>query len=105
MSSAWFRHDGAAGLYTLRLHVQPGARANAVVGLHGEALKVRIAAPAVENRANAALVDFLAETLGVARSAIAIRHGGTGRRKTVEIRAGPALARSLEQLASPRPAT
>lgn len=95
-------YNAAAGRITVTLHVQPGARKSGIVGLHGDALKVRIAAPAVDNKANAALVDFLSETLGVPKSAIAIRHGATGRRKVVEISGGEALAKRLEALATSR---
>ena len=59
--------------------------------MHGDALKLRIAAPAMDNKANAALVEFLSETLEVPRSAITIRHGATGRRKVVEIAGGAEL--------------
>jgi uncharacterized protein (TIGR00251 family) len=97
---SWCRYDAAARRLTLTLHVQPGARQSEVVGLHGGALKVRIAAPAADNKANAALIEFLSETLGVQKSAIAIRHGATGRRKVVEISSGPALGTRLAALAA-----
>jgi hypothetical protein len=98
MSAAWHRHDPATRRITLTLHVQPGAKRSGVVGTHGDALKIRIAAPAVDNKANAALVDFLSETLDVPRSAIAIRHGATGRRKVVEIAGGPELVGRISKL-------
>jgi uncharacterized protein (TIGR00251 family) len=93
--AAWRRYDPAARRHTLTLHVQPNARRSEVVGLHGEALKLRVAAPPAENRANAELIRFLSETLGVPKTAIIIRHGGSGRRKVVEISAGPELAARL----------
>jgi uncharacterized protein len=96
--SIWFRHDAASRRYTLTLHVQPNARKSEIVGLHGGALKVRIAAPASENRANAELVAFLARTLAVARAAISIRHGITGRRKIVDVMGGAGLAARLRAL-------
>jgi uncharacterized protein (TIGR00251 family) len=98
--STWIKHAPAAGRLTLTLHIQPNARKSEIAGLHGDALKIRIAAPAVDNKANAALIDFLSETLGVLKSAIAIRHGATGRRKVVEISGGEALAKRLEALAT-----
>jgi uncharacterized protein (TIGR00251 family) len=67
----------------LRLHVQPGASRTGMAGLHGDALKVRVAAPPADGRANRELLDFLAEALGVARIRIALIKGETGRRKTV----------------------
>ena len=100
--STWIKHVPAAGRLTLTLHIQPNARKSEIAGLHGDALKIRIAAPAVDNKANAALIDFLSETLGVPKSAIAIRHGTTGRRKVVEISGGEALAKRLEALATSR---
>jgi uncharacterized protein (TIGR00251 family) len=67
-------------------------------GLCGGALKVRIAAPAVDNKANAQLIGFLSETLGVPKAAIAIRHGIAGRRKVVGIAGGAELVTRLETL-------
>jgi uncharacterized protein len=67
--------------------------------LHGDALKIRIAAPAVDNKANAALVDFLSTALGIGKSAITIRHGAATRRKIVEIAGGPELTARLRALA------
>jgi len=98
--SSWLRLDPATGRIAVTLHVQPRARKNEIVGLHGDALKVRIAAPATENKANTSLIDFLAETLGVPKSAVAIRQGTTGRRKVVEITGRPELAAMLKTLAA-----
>jgi uncharacterized protein (TIGR00251 family) len=95
---SWHRYDPARRHLILTLHVQPNARRNEVAGPHGDALKVRIAAPAVDNQANAALVKFLAERLGVPRSSIAIRHGTTGRRKIVEIAGDAEVSTRLPQL-------
>lgn len=89
--STWCRYDTAARRLTLTLHVQPGARRNEIAGLHGGALKVKIAAPAADNKANTALIGFLSETLAVPKSAIAIRRGATGRRKVVEVSGSPEL--------------
>jgi uncharacterized protein (TIGR00251 family) len=95
----WWRYDAAARRLTLTLHVRPNARDSAAAGLYGNALKVRIAAPAVDNKANAALIDFLSTALGVGKSAIAIRHGGGARRKIVEIAGGQELITRLKALA------
>jgi len=70
----------------LRLRVSPGASGSRVVGRHGDAWKVRIAAPPENGKANDALVDLLAETLGVPRSSIEIVAGHTSRDKTVMVR-------------------
>ena len=98
MSAVWQRYDPAARRLTLTLHIQPGARSTAFAGTHGDALKVRIAAPAVDNQANAALIEFLGEMLAIPKSAIAIRRGATARRKIVDIACGPELTKMLVQL-------
>ncbi len=69
----------------LELHVQPGARRTEVAGMHGARIKVRLAAPATEGRANAALIEFLAEEFGVARRDIKILSGMKSRDKRVVI--------------------
>ncbi len=63
--TSWLRAQGAGVAITV--HVQPGASRCELAGEHGEALKVRISARAVEGSANAALREFIAECLGVAR--------------------------------------
>lgn len=70
---------------SLAIHVQPRASRSEVAGRHGDAVKVRLAAPPVDNAANEELVRFLAETLGVRRASITVTHGATSRRKQVEI--------------------
>jgi uncharacterized protein len=67
------------------LHIVPRARATAVAGPHGEAVKIRVAAPPVDGAANAELVRFLAERLNVAASRVTIVGGAGGRRKTVAV--------------------
>lgn len=80
----------------LVLHAQPGARESAFAGLHGEALKVRLAAPAQEGKANRELCRFLAEAFGVPRTAVELLAGDSSRHKRVKIRSPrlwpPALA-------------
>ena len=99
MNPAWLRHDPASGRITVTLHVQPGAGKHEIAGLHGDALKVRIAAPATDNKANAALVEYLRSLLGIPKAAVVIRHGATARRKVVEITGGAELTARLKQLA------
>ncbi len=70
---------------TLRLHIQPGAKKTEVVGLHGEALKIRLAAPPVDGKANACLLAFLADRLGVAKSAVSLLSGDSSRAKRVHV--------------------
>lgn len=98
----WHRYDPPRNRFILTLHVQPGARKSGVSGTHGDALKLKLAAPAVDNKANAAVIAYLSEALALPRSAIAIRHGATARRKVVEITAAPELAAKLEALAASR---
>jgi len=72
---------------TVRLvvHVVPRAKRTEVAGRHGDALKIKLKAPPVDGAANAELVRFVAEQLGVPRSAVTITAGHTGRRKTLEL--------------------
>jgi uncharacterized protein (TIGR00251 family) len=77
---------------SVTVHIVPRARATAVVGMHGDAIKIRVAAPPVEGAANAELVRFLARRLRVPESAVTITHGTSGRRKTVAV-AGVASTR------------
>ena len=67
------------------VRVQPRASSNGVVGLHGDALKVRLTAPPVEGAANDALVELLASALGISKSAITIVAGASSRSKVVEL--------------------
>jgi uncharacterized protein len=82
---AWQRFDPGRNVLILQLHVQPDASHSAIAGLHGERLKVRIAAPAVDAKANALLVDFLGKSFDVAARKVMIVRGTQSRAKTVEI--------------------
>ncbi len=93
--TAWYRREGQNGVLVLRLHVQPGARATRILGVYADALKLQLAAPPLEGRANACLVDFLSECFGVPKARIVLRQGAHGRRKVVEVRDSKA---SPEQL-------
>jgi uncharacterized protein len=84
-SPSWYRFDSGHGRLTLTLHIQPNARTSGVVGRHGDALKIRIAAPAVDNKANAALIDFLHQWFMLPSSQFRIKQGSRGRRKIVEL--------------------
>ena len=70
---------------TIVVHVVPRAKVSEIAGRHGDALRVRLAAPPVDGAANAELVRFLAERLDVPRSAVAIVRGASARRKTVAV--------------------
>jgi len=69
------------GSLLLALHVQPGAARTELAGLHGGALKLRLAAPPIDGRANKAVIDFIAELLHLPKSAVVIRSGLTSRAK------------------------
>jgi uncharacterized protein (TIGR00251 family) len=74
-----------AGGVVIAVQVQPRASRTEYVGRHGDAIKIRLAAPPVEGEANEELVRFLARALGVRRDAITIESGATGRRKRVRV--------------------
>ncbi|QNM95958.1 DUF167 domain-containing protein [Chitinimonas koreensis] len=79
----WFRRDGEDWL--LSLYLQPGARKTEVAGLHDGALKLRLAAPPVEGRANAALIGWLADWFGVPKNRVRIEGGELSRHKRVRV--------------------
>ena len=85
LSGAWFQVDAAKRAVTLTIHAQPGARRSEIAGLHGAALKVRVAAAPVEGRANAALIAFFARIFGVPKKQVRILSGESARIKVIEI--------------------
>jgi uncharacterized protein (TIGR00251 family) len=74
------------GALTFAVKVVPRASKNQVVGAEGGALKIRLTAPPVEGKANDALIEFLANMLGVRRAQIEIVTGHASRRKIVRVR-------------------
>lgn len=88
-------HDGGV---TFDVLVQPRASRAKVGPLHDGRLKVAVTAPPVDGEANAAVIELLAKTLGVAKGAVSIVAGATGRRKTVHVKG---VARAvIEELAA-----
>jgi uncharacterized protein len=87
VSAAWRREDAADAAVVLSLHVQPGAKRTEVAGVHGDALKIRLAAPPVDGKANAELRRFIAEAFGVPVRNVAIVRGDASRAKIVRIAA------------------
>jgi uncharacterized protein len=79
----WLR-DGAGGA-EISIYVQPSAKATEVSGEHDGALKLRINAPPVDGKANAAVIAFLALRLGVSKSKIALVSGDSNRRKRLRL--------------------
>ncbi len=78
--------NASRGTITVPVRVQPRASKDEVVGALEGALKIRLRAPALENRANEALIEFLADLLKTSKSAVRIQGGAHGRNKLVEIR-------------------
>jgi hypothetical protein len=93
MSTSWYSWQGEDLI--LRCHLQPKASRDEISGLHGDSVKIRIAAPPIEGRANAALVKFLAKTFGVAKRDVSIISGELGREKRVRIHAPATLPDGL----------
>jgi uncharacterized protein len=83
MQSNWYRRNGE--VITLTLHVQPGAKHSEIVGMHGEALKIKLSAPPIEGRANEALLKFIAELFAVPLRKVELKQGGQSRHKVVAV--------------------
>jgi len=84
-----------AGGTRLRLRVKPGARKTAIVGVHGGALKVAVAAAPEKGKANRAVVKLLAEVLDLPASAVTIAAGETSQDKVAEIALNPMAVRAI----------
>ena len=86
------------GDLVLEVRVQPRASRTEFAGAMGDRLRVRLQAPPVDGRANAALVEFLAEAFDVPRARVTIEHGLSGRDKRVRIRGVGLVAPQLRSL-------
>lgn len=95
MNHSWC--SALPGGVRIAVHVQPNARKTEVLGLHGDALKLRLAAQPIEGKANEALVKFLSEAFKVPRSAVTLTHGQSGRRKLLEV-AGVSVEQAVAAL-------
>ena len=82
VSDLFAAHDGYV---VVDVHVQPAAGRTAVVGRHGAALKLRVAAPPADGRANDAACSLLAQTFGVKDAAVSLVSGASSRTKRVRI--------------------
>jgi len=80
---AWLQ--ARPGEVVLALHVQPAARRTAVVGPHGDRLKIAIASPPADGRANVALLEFLAHRLEVSNARVTLLSGAGSREKRVAV--------------------
>jgi len=80
-----FKINEAGGGITFAVRIVPRASKNEIVGVHGDALRIRLTAPPVEGRANKALVAFLAQRLGARRSQVEIVAGASSRCKIIRV--------------------
>lgn len=94
---AWLQQT--SGGFTLKLHVQPGARRTAIVGEHGGRLKIAVNAPPLDGRANEAVLRLLSERLGVPRRAVALEAGASGRDKCVLVNSALSAEDAASRLA------
>lgn len=81
---SWYRYDDANNL-VLTLHIQTGAKNTEAVGLHGDALRIKLAAAPMEGKANTALLKFLAKHFDVPLSQVILRQGDKSRHKVIII--------------------
>lgn len=81
---SWYYLDRDHNLI-LKLYIQPGARQTEAIGVHGEELKIKLAASPVDGKANCALAEFLAKRFNVPLKRITLKRGAQSRHKTVEI--------------------
>ncbi len=95
---SWALFDPLQDRWTLHVQIQPGARISGIAGEHDGRLKLKIAAPPVDNKANHALIDYVASLAGVSPRKVEILHGGRARRKTLAVNGtGVAFLHFLEQ--------
>lgn len=73
------------GVWRMDVWVQPGAKKDEVDGLYRDCLKLRLKAPAVDNKANKALVAYVADILGLRKNQVSIVGGEKSRRKTLKV--------------------
>ena len=79
----WFRWDGNNLL--VNVLVQPRSREDRIIGIHGDALKIKITSPPVDGKANQYLCEFLARLCGISKSAVKLESGDTSRKKRIRI--------------------
>jgi uncharacterized protein len=89
------RHDGPDLLLDVR--VQPRASRTEFAGLMGDRLRIRLHAPPVDGRANAALVEFVATQCGLARTRVTLERGQAGRDKQLRLHGVAAIPAALQR--------
>ena len=82
----WAKYHPEEDVWTLRIQIQPGSKLNEITGEHAGRLKLKIAAPAVDNKANIALIQYLAGIGGVSAGKMEILRGEHARQKTLTVR-------------------
>jgi uncharacterized protein (TIGR00251 family) len=90
------RRDGTD--LVLDVRVQPRASRSEIAGLHGDRLRIRLQAPPVDGKANAALVEFVAGLFAIPRARVTIEHGLAARDKRLRLQGVPSLPAPLESL-------
>jgi len=94
MTAVWCRRDGTD--LVLKVHLQPRASRDELVGIAGNALRIRIAAPPVDGEANDRLISFLARAFGVPRASVSLEQGQRGRQKRVRVQSPRQLPPGLD---------
>lgn len=95
MSPAWYTLKDGGQTLVLNLHIQPNASRTEVAGLHGDALKIKVAAPPADHQANDKLLEFLRKSFKVGKSQVVLKHGEHSRQKVVEILSPPIAPETL----------
>jgi len=80
----WYKQENDTVI--IHVYVQPGAKRTEIAGLHGEALKIRLASPPIDGRANEMLLKYLAQLFNVPLRQIELKRGDKSRHKTIAIR-------------------
>jgi uncharacterized protein (TIGR00251 family) len=99
VSRAWC--SALPGGVRIAVQITPNAKKTEVVGVQGDALKLKLQAQPIEGKANEALIKYLAGVLSVPRSAVAITHGHTNKRKLIEVVSATLTPEAVEGLLAP----
>ena len=99
MPGSWYRFDAERDRLILNIRVQPNASHTEISGFHDGCLRIRVAAPPLDDRANALLIDFPKKKLELPGGRVMIQRGSHGRDKIIEIsHPGTALLASVRLL-------
>jgi uncharacterized protein (TIGR00251 family) len=86
----------------IAVQITPNAKKTEVIGVQGDALKLKLQAQPIEGKANEALIKYLAKVLSVPRSAVTITHGHTNKKKLVEVVSATLTPEEVERLLGPQ---